>query len=35
VRKNWLLWIVLAIVIIVATGYLTYHAPDWLIFAEI
>ena len=35
VRKNWLLWIVLAIVIIIATGYLTYHAPDWLIFEEI
>jgi uncharacterized membrane protein (GlpM family) len=35
VRKNWPLWIVLAIVIIIVTGFLTYHAPDWLIFEEI
>ena len=35
VRNRWLLWIVLAVVVIVLTGYLTYHAPDWLIFADL
>ena len=35
VRKWWPVWIVLSIIVIILTGYLTYHAPDWLIFAEI
>ena len=35
VRKNWPLWIILAAVGIFLTGYLTYHAPDWIVFAEI
>ena len=35
VRRLWLLWIVVAVIVIVLTGYLTYHAPDWLIFASI
>ena len=35
VRRMWPLWIAVAVIGIVLTGYLTYHAPDWLIFAEI
>ena len=35
VREKWLFWIVLAVVIIVLTGFLTYHAPDWLVFADL
>lgn len=35
VREKWMLWIVLAVVIIVLTGFLTYHAPDWLVFADL
>ena len=35
VRRNWPLWIILAAVGIFLTGYLTYHAPDWIVFAEI
>ena len=35
VRRLWLLWIVVAVIIIVLSGYLTYHSPDWLIFAKI
>ena len=35
VRAKWMLWIVLAVVIIVLTGFLTYHAPDWLVFADL
>ena len=34
VRKYWPLWMVVAVVVMVLTGYLTYHAPDWLIFAN-
>ena len=34
VRKYWPLWMVVAVVVMVFTGYLTYHAPDWLIFAN-
>ena len=35
VRKYWPLWIVLLLVVAVLTGYLTYHAPDWIIFADL
>ena len=35
VRRNWPLWIIVAILGIVTTGYLTYHAPDWIIFADL
>jgi len=34
VRNNWGLWIVVAILTILATGFLTYNAPDWIIFAD-
>ena len=35
VREKWLLWIAFAVVIIVLTGFLTYHAPDLLVFADL
>ena len=35
VRKFWPLWIVLFLIAVVLTGYLTYNAPDWLIFADL
>lgn len=35
VRKAWPLWLVLIICIIFLTGLLTYHAPDWIIFADL
>ena len=35
VRNWWPLWIALIVVLIVLTGVLTYHAPDWLIFADL
>ncbi|MBO7117485.1 MAG: hypothetical protein J6V81_02275 [Bacteroidales bacterium] len=35
VRKNWVLWTVLAVIGIIVTGFLTYHAPDWLIFRHL
>ena len=34
VRNNWGLWIVVAIPTILATGFLTYNAPDWIIFED-
>ena len=34
VRNNWGLWIVVAILIILGTGFLTYNAPDWIIFED-
>ena len=34
VRNNWVLWIVVAILTILATGFLTYNAPDWIIFED-
>jgi hypothetical protein len=34
VRKWWPLWIILAVIVAVLTGVLTYHSPDWLIFAD-
>ena len=35
VRDLWLLWIFLAVLIMVLTGYLTYHGPEWIIFADL
>lgn len=35
VRKCWPLWLALAVCGIVLTGVLTYHAPDWIIFADL
>ena len=35
VREKWPLWLILAAVIIVVIGILTYHAPDWLVFRAI
>lgn len=35
VRCLWPLWIAVAVIGIVAIGILTYHAPNWIIFAEI
>ena len=35
VRKWWPLWIILAAIVAVLTGVLTYHSPDWLIFADL
>lgn len=35
VRSSWPFWIVLAIFVMVATGILTYHAPDWILFADL
>ena len=35
VRNHWPLWIVLFLIVVILTGYLTYHAPDWIIFADL
>ena len=35
VRRWWPLWLVVALFGIVLTGFLTYHAPDWIIFANL
>ena len=35
VQRNWPLWIVLIICGIVCIGVLTYHSPDWIIFADL
>lgn len=35
VRKNCPLWIALILVVAFLTGFLTYHAPEWLIFADL
>ena len=35
VQKNWPLWLALIVVCIVLTGVLTYHAPDWIVFADL
>ena len=34
IRNKWVLWIVVAILTILATGFLTYNAPDWIIFED-
>ena len=35
VRSCWPLWLVVALLGIVLTGFLTYHAPDWIVFADL
>ena len=35
VRKFWPLWILVFILVAILTGYLTYHGPDWIIFANL
>ena len=35
VRSRWPLWIIVAVLVAALTGYLTYHAPDWIIFADL
>ena len=35
VQRLWLLWIVLIVLAIIAIGVLTYHAPNWIIFADL
>ena len=35
VRKCWPLWILLFILSAILTAYLTYHGPDWIIFANL
>ena len=34
-RNFWPLWILVFILVALLTGYLTYHAPDWIIFADL
>ena len=35
VQKLWPLWLVVIVAGIILTGWLTYHAPDWIIFADL
>ena len=35
VRSAWPLWLAVSAAFIIAAGYLTYHAPAWLIFADL
>ena len=35
VRNFWPLWTVLFLIAVVLTGYLTYNAPEWIIFADL
>ena len=35
VRKSWPLCILVFILVAFLTGYLTYHGPDWIIFAHL
>ena len=35
VRNFWPLWILVFISVAILTGYLTYHGPDWIIFANL
>ena len=35
VRNLWPLWLVVAVIVIVLTGVLTYHSPEWIIFADL
>jgi hypothetical protein len=34
VREWWPLWIAVAVIAVVLTGFLTYHSPDWIVFAD-
>ena len=35
VRAWWPLWVAVAVLVAVLTGYLTYHAPEWIVFADL
>ena len=35
VRNRWPLWIVVFLIAVILTGYLTYNAPEWIIFADL
>ena len=35
VRNYWPLWIILLLVVAFLTGYLTYNAPEWIVFADL
>ncbi|MBO4757694.1 MAG: hypothetical protein J5577_04505 [Bacteroidales bacterium] len=35
VRNRWPLWTVLFLIAVILTGYLTYNAPEWLIFVDL
>ena len=35
VRKCWPLWTVLFLIAVILTGYLTYNAPEWIVFADL
>ena len=35
VQRLWPLWCIVAVLGIIAIGILTYHAPDWIIFADL
>lgn len=35
VRKYWPLWTVLFLITVILTGYLTYNAPEWIVFADL
>ncbi|MBP5334651.1 MAG: hypothetical protein J6Y61_02560 [Bacteroidales bacterium] len=35
VQKNWFLWTALAVFCVFVIGFLTYNAPDWLIFRNL
>ena len=35
VRRFWPLWILVLIMAVFLAGYLTYHGPDWIIFANL
>ena len=35
VRKYWPLWILVSVLVALLTAYLTYHGPDWIVFANL
>ena len=35
VQKLWPLWLLVAVCVIILTGVLTYHAPDWIVFEDL
>ena len=35
VRNCWPLWTMVFLIAVILTGYLTYHAPEWIIFADL
>ena len=35
VRNYWPLWTVLFLITVILTGYLTYNAPEWIVFADL